>query len=455
MLKIYSYYKNLPIIYSKNSLYLKSLSPSIKNNLLNSYDNSLKTQLGKVRNNSIDKEINSFIKNNEKNKIYLKLSFNDDEIKFNKNYILNKNDSNSSIYQQSKLKKLLDKIKFKHNINNKDNFNNNNILFGDSYYNFIIRLKNRRDSLNKINSNINKDNNHLSYNNIKEIKSSFAYTIHNIKNNQYEKSYKNNEENMHITSPNKTLDNQNISSKTPNNLKLTINNITSNNFKIHSVNRKNEFNLFNVNRSKYYKSINENALLNKIICPLCHNEIDNYKYKSHFYLHPSQIFNWLYLGSFNNACNIKDLKELKINYILNCAIECKNNNIPVEINYYHALINDSPFFRLNFEKTNNFINRAKLSGGNILIHCQLGISRSATCLIAYMIKYLGYTTLTALQFIKKKRPQVMPNIGFIQQLKNYENKIKMSKIDNKLNREEILNINNKKEKNFDLFIKNN
>jgi protein-tyrosine phosphatase len=369
---------------------------------------------------------------------------------------LNKNDNNSSIYQQSKLKKILDKIKLKHKINNRDYFNNkNNILFGDSYYNFIIKLKNKRDSLNKTNSNINKGNNHSLYNNIKEIKSSFAYTIHNIKNNQYEKSNKNNGENMHITSPNKTLDNQNISSKTPNKIKLTINNITSNNFKINSVNRKNEFNLFNINHSKYSKSINDNTLLNKIICPLCHNEIDNYKYKSHFYLHTSQIFNWLYLGSFSNACNIKDLKELKINYILNCAIECKNNNIPVEINYYHALINDSPFFQINFEKTNNFINRAKLSGGNILIHCQLGISRSTTCLIAYMIKYLGYTTLTALQFIKKKRPQEMPNIGFIQQLKNYENKINMSKNDNKPICDDIININNKKEKNFDLFIKNN
>ena len=145
--------------------------------------------------------------------------------------------------------------------------------------------------------------------------------------------------------------------------------------------------------------------------------------------HPSRIFNWLYLGSHRNACNFKDLKDLKINFILNCAIECEDKNLPSEIKYYHAKINDCPYFQLNsfLDKTNSFINQAKLSGGNILIHCQLGISRSTSCLIAYMIKYLDYSTITALQYIKKCRPHVMPNFGFLQQLKNYENKIKIKR----------------------------
>ena len=33
---------------------------------------------------------------------------------------------------------------------------------------------------------------------------------------------------------------------------------------------------------------------------------------------------------------------------------------------------------------------------------------------------MGYTTMSALDFIKKKRPQVMPNFGFLQQLMIYE-----------------------------------
>ena len=33
---------------------------------------------------------------------------------------------------------------------------------------------------------------------------------------------------------------------------------------------------------------------------------------------------------------------------------------------------------------------------------------------------MGYTAMGALEFIKKKRAQVMPNFGFLQQLKKYE-----------------------------------
>ena len=54
----------------------------------------------------------------------------------------------------------------------------------------------------------------------------------------------------------------------------------------------------------------------------------------------------------------------------------------------------------------------------------MGISRSTSCLIAYMIKYLGYSFMEALEYIKKKRPQVFPNYGFIKQLMNYEKLIK-------------------------------
>ena len=37
-----------------------------------------------------------------------------------------------------------------------------------------------------------------------------------------------------------------------------------------------------------------------------------------------------------------------------------------------------------------------------------------------MIKVLKYNALTALQFIKGKRKQVMPNFGFLEQLIQYE-----------------------------------
>ena len=138
-------------------------------------------------------------------------------------------------------------------------------------------------------------------------------------------------------------------------------------------------------------------------------------------MHPSKILEWLYLGSYRDACNIKALKELGINYVLNCAIECFES-FPSDIKYCHLKISDFPSFHIKtfFEKATFFINQAHLNNGIILVHCQMGISRSTSCVIAYFIKYLGYNAMDALNFIKKKRPQVMPNFGFLQQLIDYE-----------------------------------
>ena len=118
---------------------------------------------------------------------------------------------------------------------------------------------------------------------------------------------------------------------------------------------------------------------------------------------------------------MKDIKNLGINYVLNCAIECKES-FPSNVIYCHLKISDRPKFKIiNFlDKASDFINQAQSNNGIILVHCQLGISRSTTCVISYFIKYLGYTTMNALNFIKKKRTQVMPNNGFLDQLMIYE-----------------------------------
>jgi protein-tyrosine phosphatase len=160
---------------------------------------------------------------------------------------------------------------------------------------------------------------------------------------------------------------------------------------------------------------------NKKICPLCKKEIKLYVFNFHFSIHPSQIFPWLYLGSYRNACDKEELKNLNITYILNCAVECYNH-FPKEINYCHLKLNDLPNFRIlpHLNKAISFIEEAHNKNANILVHCQMGISRSTSCVIAYFIKVLGYKTMGALQFIKKKRKQVMPNFGFLEQLIQFE-----------------------------------
>ena len=154
-------------------------------------------------------------------------------------------------------------------------------------------------------------------------------------------------------------------------------------------------------------------------CEICNNMIETHLFKIHLNSHPTEIFNW-------NACDIKELRRLGINCILNCASECLNNNLPEDIKELHLHIRDEEDFDLipYFEEANVFINKARLLGQNILIHCKFGISRSVSFIMAYLIKYFRFNVQGALNYVRRRRKQINPNQGFFDQLIEYEKYIK-------------------------------
>ena len=166
-------------------------------------------------------------------------------------------------------------------------------------------------------------------------------------------------------------------------------------------------------------------LSNNKECPLCHHVIESYRFNFHKQSHPSRILPWLYLGSYKHASDKNDLKRLNINYVLNCAVECVSH-YGQEIKYKHLKLNDFPMFNIlsHLDTAVDFIQEAKDNGGNILVHCQMGISRSTSCVMAYLINKMNYNTLEAFNFIRKKRKIVCPNYGFFEQLLIYEKKFK-------------------------------
>ncbi|KAL3943959.1 MAG: hypothetical protein SGBAC_001953 [Bacillariaceae sp.] len=66
---------------------------------------------------------------------------------------------------------------------------------------------------------------------------------------------------------------------------------------------------------------------------------------------------------------------------------------------------------------------AMLRKGSILVHCEYGVSRSSTVVIAYLMRYHGMTRDEAYVLVKKRRPKVNPNQGFWDQLATYEQMI--------------------------------
>ena len=60
-----------------------------------------------------------------------------------------------------------------------------------------------------------------------------------------------------------------------------------------------------------------------------------------------------------------------------------------------------------------FIKNAIRKNESVFVHCHAGISRSCSCIIAYLILYHGLSTSEGLDIVRKGRPFVNPNPGFL------------------------------------------
>ena len=176
------------------------------------------------------------------------------------------------------------------------------------------------------------------------------------------------------------------------------------------------------NENKNERNFTQDGKKAKRECELCHIFVEAYLYRTHHMNHPTQILKFLYLGNYKHSSDNKELKKLKINYILNCAIECHNYNLPKNVKELHLKVKDIDTFEIlyYFDIANEFINKCKLMGGICLVHCKLGVSRSTTFVIAYLMKYANLTTDEAFEFVKNKRSSIKPNDGFMRQLRMYE-----------------------------------
>jgi atypical dual specificity phosphatase len=63
------------------------------------------------------------------------------------------------------------------------------------------------------------------------------------------------------------------------------------------------------------------------------------------------------------------------------------------------------------------------NNGNVLIHCNAGVSRSSTLAIAYIMKYENKRFQDAFNQVKSVRPSIRPNDGFERQLREYDKEL--------------------------------
>ena len=135
----------------------------------------------------------------------------------------------------------------------------------------------------------------------------------------------------------------------------------------------------------------------------------------------SKILDNLFLGSYQDAKNEKFLKKNGITHIVTVGVELQAL-FPKLFKYLYVPAYDSPGYKLSvyFDQIADFIHNAiENEKGKVFVHCYMGISRSTTSILAYLIKHLKWPLLKARNFVQSKRPIVYPNDGFIRQLTSF------------------------------------
>mmetsp|Transcript_14099 Transcript_14099/g.33273 ORF Transcript_14099/g.33273 Transcript_14099/m.33273 type:complete len:268 (+) Transcript_14099:473-1276(+) len=133
---------------------------------------------------------------------------------------------------------------------------------------------------------------------------------------------------------------------------------------------------------------------------------------------PSEVIQeFLFLGSYDNASRNELLKAMGVKYILNCVPTCQvlfKNSFT-----YHTVSTSPPIF----EECNEFIDAARRDNSKILVHCMTGISRSASVVVAYIMKLRNWRLAESLKWVKDRRPCVHPNAEAMQHLLQWEREL--------------------------------
>ncbi|KAI4901055.1 hypothetical protein NFI96_034322 [Prochilodus magdalenae] len=148
--------------------------------------------------------------------------------------------------------------------------------------------------------------------------------------------------------------------------------------------------------------------------------------------HADEVWPRLYIGDQDIASDRRELIKLGITHILNCAQSKWRGGAEyyegMNITYHGIEAHDSPSFDMsvNFYPAAEFIHKALSMGGTVLVHCAVGVSRSATLVLAYLMIRQNMTLVEAIKTVKDHRG-VIPNRGFLRQLSGLDSILRASR----------------------------
>lgn len=139
----------------------------------------------------------------------------------------------------------------------------------------------------------------------------------------------------------------------------------------------------------------------------------------------TRVKDGIFIGTVHAALDPGFIFTNKITHIVNCAgANVMNRWEGMGIRYLTfnwadadvSIVLDSKDANIN--RICEFMDGALEACEGVLIHSVRGGSRSATVLVGYLVKKYGWPVDVALDFIRRKRPEINPKPAFVRQLKS-------------------------------------
>ncbi|WFD34758.1 hypothetical protein MCUN1_001602 [Malassezia cuniculi] len=147
---------------------------------------------------------------------------------------------------------------------------------------------------------------------------------------------------------------------------------------------------------------------------------------------PSRIFPFLYLGSLTHAINAPMLERLGITHVvsvgesaLSCSAQlaeaCAAGRMSV-LELKNVMDDGIDSLRSVMCECVEYIEAARVAGGCVLVHCRVGVSRSSTIALAYVMAHLDLNLVESYLFVRSRRLNILiqPNLLFFWELRGWE-----------------------------------
>jgi predicted protein tyrosine phosphatase len=142
--------------------------------------------------------------------------------------------------------------------------------------------------------------------------------------------------------------------------------------------------------------------------------------------YPSEMLpGFMFLGTWEHAEDKELLKELKVKSVVTIHNAPENLDLSKGVKQLQITLADveSEPILPHLSSSFAFMEAARMAKQRVLVHCGAGVSRSATLVLAYLLRRHGVALAPALAFCQRQRAVVQPNDGFMRALVDFEREV--------------------------------